>query len=241
MTESDWWACQEPRLMLEFLRDTGKLSERKARLLAVAACRRIWHLMRYESSRRAIEVVEQYSEGLCCEEKLRAVAARAYDLAMHLDAHSNVPASSEAEYHAAFAAWQAATAGPPHPMRTLGQAARAIAWEDAGDDYGPKAGIAAEHAECACQCILLRDIFCDPFQAKPTIPAGVLAWNAGCVVKLATSIYQERDFSQERMDVLADALEEAGVTAEEVLGHCRGLPGVHVRGCWLVDFLMGRE
>jgi hypothetical protein len=227
--------------MLEFLRDSGKLSERKARLLAVAACRRIWHLMRYESSRRAIEVVEQYSEGLCCEEKLRAVASRAYDLAMHLDAHSDDPARSEVEYHAAFAAWQAATAGPPHPMRTLGQAARAIAWEDAGDDYGPEAGIAAEHAEYACQCILLRDIFFDPFRTQPVIPAAVLAWNEGCVVKLATSIYEECNFAQERMGVLADALEEAGVTDEEILGHCRGLAAVHVRGCWLVDFLTGRE
>jgi hypothetical protein len=69
----------------------------------------------------------------------------------------------------------------------------------------------------------------------------VLAWNEGCVVKLAAGIYQDRDFSQERMGVLGDALEEAGVTDEEVLGHCRGLAAGHVRGCWLVDLLTGRE
>jgi hypothetical protein len=31
----------------------------------------------------------------------------------------------------------------------------------------------------------------------------ILAWDNGCVVKLATGIYQEQDFSPERMDVLA--------------------------------------
>jgi hypothetical protein len=35
-----------------------------------------------------------------------------------------------------------------------------------------------------------------------------------------------------RLQVLADALEDAGCTDADVLGHLRG-PGVHVRGCWL--------
>jgi hypothetical protein len=59
-------------------------------------------------------------------------------------------------------------------------------------------------------------------------------------VKLATSVYQERAFTQERMGVLADALEEEGLTDEELLGHCRQQGAVHVRGCWLVDLLLGR-
>jgi translation initiation factor IF-1 len=85
---------------------------------------------------------------------------------------------------------------------------------------------------------LLRDIF----GPSPTtsLPAAVLAWNDGCIVKLATGIYEERDFSPQRMGVLADALEEAGVADEEVLGHLRG-PGLHCRGCWVVDLLTGRE
>jgi hypothetical protein len=35
-------------------------------------------------------------------------------------------------------------------------------------------------------------------------------------------------------------LEEAGCQDADILGHLRG-PGPHVRGCWPVDLLTGRE
>ena len=41
------------------------------------------------------------------------------------------------------------------------------------------------------------------------------------------------------MPELADALEEAGCTDVEILSHCRE-PGEHVRGCWVVDLLLGK-
>lgn len=68
-----------------------------------------------------------------------------------------------------------------------------------------------------------------------------------------------------RLAVLSDALEEAGCDSEELLRHLRGerflgdgyfltgdppitskdgwfpLPGPHVRGCWVVDLLLGKE
>jgi hypothetical protein len=42
------------------------------------------------------------------------------------------------------------------------------------------------------------------------------------------------------MPILADALQDAGCDDADVLNHCRG-GGVHVRGCWLVDLVLGRE
>jgi hypothetical protein len=55
---------------------------------------------------------------------------------------------------------------------------------------------------------------------------------------LAQAVYDKRAF--ERLPDLADALEEAGCTDAEVLGHLRG-PGPHVLGCWLVDLLLGKS
>jgi hypothetical protein len=42
------------------------------------------------------------------------------------------------------------------------------------------------------------------------------------------------------MPILADALQDAGCDREEVLNHCRSA-GPHVRGCWVVDLVLGKE
>ena len=53
---------------------------------------------------------------------------------------------------------------------------------------------------------------------------------------LARAVYDAGDFS--RLPILADALEEAGCADADILGHLRG-PGPHVRGCWVLDLLLG--
>jgi hypothetical protein len=40
--------------------------------------------------------------------------------------------------------------------------------------------------------------------------------------------------------LLADALEDAGCTDAELLGHLRG-PGVHVIGGWALDLILSKE
>ena len=64
-----------------------------------------------------------------------------------------------------------------------------------------------------------------------------LAWNGGTIHHLAQAIYDERAF--DRLPILADALEDAGCTDAAILDHCRQ-PGEHVRGCWVVDLLLGK-
>ena len=54
---------------------------------------------------------------------------------------------------------------------------------------------------------------------------------------LARIIYEERSFDQ--MPDLADTLEAAGCTNEDILAHCR--IENHVRGCWVVDLVLGKE
>jgi hypothetical protein len=83
----------------------------------------------------------------------------------------------------------------------------------------------------------LRDIFGNPFRPVTLDPVWV-QWNAGTVRKMAQAIYDERAF--DRLPILADALEEAGCDNRDVLDHCRST-GEHVRGCWVVDLLLGKE
>ena len=64
------------------------------------------------------------------------------------------------------------------------------------------------------------------------------------MVSLAPAAYDDRTLpagtlDPDRLAVLADALEEAGCDNDDLLSHVRG-PGPHVRGCWVVDLLLGK-
>jgi hypothetical protein len=81
---------------------------------------------------------------------------------------------------------------------------------------------------------LLRDIFGNTIRPVAFDPT----WRTSTVVALARQMYDSRDFAL--MPILADALQDAGCEHEEVLAHCRG-GGPHVRGCWVVDLVLGKE
>ena len=89
----------------------------------------------------------------------------------------------------------------------------------------------------AVPCALLREVLGEP-SGLPTLGPRWLAWGGGAVPKLAQAAYDERAF--ERLPVLADALEEVGCTDADLLNHLRG-PGPHLRGCWALDLLLGKE
>ena len=65
------------------------------------------------------------------------------------------------------------------------------------------------------------------------------AWLTSTVVALAQGMYDSRDFSA--MPILADALQDAGCNLVDILRHCRDEKGSHVRGCWVVDLVLGKE
>jgi hypothetical protein len=88
------------------------------------------------------------------------------------------------------------------------------------------------------KCGLLRCIFGNPFRPTALSPA-TARWNDGTVVRLAQAIYDEHRFAD--LPVLADALEEAGCTDEGILGHLREQGAVHVRGCHILDLLLGKS
>ena len=93
---------------------------------------------------------------------------------------------------------------------------------------------AKSRSEQRSQTKLLHDIFGNPFRPVVFDPA----WRSESAVALASALYADRAF--DRLPILADALEEAGCERSDILNHCRG-PGPHVRGCWAVDLVLGKE
>lgn len=61
-----------------------------------------------------------------------------------------------------------------------------------------------------------------------------------CTTCHGTGRVEDGSLDPDTLAVLADALEDAGCDNEDVLNHCRQ-PGIHVRGCWVLDLLLGKE
>lgn len=80
----------------------------------------------------------------------------------------------------------------------------------------------------------LRELFGNPFLSLDFESR----WKTDDVMGVARGIYEDRAF--ERMPILADALMDAGCENSEIIAHCGG-PGPHVRGCWVVDLILGKE
>jgi hypothetical protein len=218
MTESEWLACTDPRTMLESLESA---SDRKLRLFGCGCCRLNWDLLTDERSQWAVEAAEQYADGAISTRQLKKAADAAYDahteakVADGYDADSDLP--PEEAGHIPFVAYSTT-----QETEFAADWALSLKWDE--DDR-------------KAQCHLLRCVFGNPFGSVTISPAW-LAWNGGTILKLAQDIYKERAF--DRMPILADALEDAGCTHAEILSHCRG-PEPHVRGCWLIDLLLGKE
>jgi hypothetical protein len=95
--------------------------------------------------------------------------------------------------------------------------------------------------ERVAQSALLREIVGNPFRPVSIDPS----WQTPTVTNLATAAYQKRSLPSgklqpARLAVLTDALEEAGCTNADILSHCRSA-GPHVRGCWAVDLILGKQ
>jgi hypothetical protein len=237
MTEAEWLACTDPAPMLEFLR--GKASDRKLRLFACACCRRAWGLLRDVRSQQAIEVAERYADGQAGEEELSLVMdiALAAHQALWDEFRRNASLALEEEYkavsemEAAFAVWR--TCRPRQAYAndgSIGFAPRQVAYA-----VGGGGGVASE---TAVQSSLLRDIFGSLLFRSFSLDPAWLAWQNRALARMAQSTYEERAF--DRLPILADALEEAGCTNSDILAHCHA-KGEHVRGCWVVDLLLGKE
>src|SRR3954449_8654612 len=61
MTEAEWLFSAGPEPMLHLLGEHA--SPRKLRLYAVGCCRRIWHLLRDDRCKHAVEVAQRFVDG----------------------------------------------------------------------------------------------------------------------------------------------------------------------------------
>ncbi|OAI45593.1 hypothetical protein AYO44_12685 [Planctomycetaceae bacterium SCGC AG-212-F19] len=237
MTEARWLSSSSPLRLLHYLGHTT--GRRRNLLFACACCRQTLHLFADEACRDAVEVTERFADGLASDEERAAAAAiltRSYSFtvpdAVQLGEHAEY---LEFDNESIQPIWL--TASMTGDFRRAGLIAKlaARAWaQRRGDQRDSLATTQRVRAHEEVQCTMLRCIFGNPF--KPVVLDS--RWTTPTIEQLAQAIYTDRAF--DRLPILADALEDAGCTSADVLGHCRG-GGEHVRGCWVVDLLLGKE
>lgn len=228
MTEQEWLDSSDPDSMLEELRaskmNRSKWGRRKLRLFGCGCCARVKRLMS-ERGQRWLELGEQNADALINMEQLRRVGME----------HIGAVDGQNAEHIADLSAWF--TIGP-NVMITAQAAARSASDAIGTETWHQRADSrAARDSERSEQTRLLREIIGNPFR---TVSANLslLSWNDSTVPKIAQTIYEERRFKD--LPILSDALEEAGCTNADILDHCRS-EGPHVRGCWVVDLILGKK
>jgi hypothetical protein len=218
MTEAEWLSCGDPEQMLEFL--CGKVSDRKVRLFLIACARSVWDKLARPDLRRAVEVAEQFADGEASDEELREQKDAMYGFATGPpDPEASAWFSGPSEKMSAHRLALAATFG----HGGLSSITRTSAYR------------MGQYLTGSVQPALLRDVF----GALPFRPVAVdPLWRTVDVLGLARGIYEDRAF--DRLPLLADALMDAGCAEEQLLAHCRS-EGPHVRGCWAVDLVLGKE
>jgi hypothetical protein len=222
MSTGNWLESNNPSSMLAALPTP---SARRLRLFAVGCVRHVLPLIRRERVRvlTCVEAAEQSAEGLIPAE----VLAELHGAARYQREDELIVASATCIPDELSAAREA--------IRLAEYCMPAI-WVRAnpGKRRDSRGARTAVEAEREAQVIMLRCIFGNAIQATDFLPT----WRTDTVLTLAHQMYESREFSA--MPILADALQDARCDNDDILEHCRG-PGPHVRGCWVVDLILGKE
>jgi hypothetical protein len=236
MTEKEWQTCREEwSWLLCHVDEYGgvrrsKGGRRKLRLFGCACVRRVWRLLRDPRSRRAVEVAELYVDGLASSAELRDAEREAKAVSVEAERQAKNARTTKdpaaARSSAAWAAWCVALPSVWSAGCSAPSGAEIAVW------------FTKRGEQRKAHCALLRDIFGNPFRPAPVIDPRWLAWNDGAVLRLARSLYDGGKFT--RLGELADLLRKAGCKDAQLLRHLRS-PGPHVRGCWALDALLGKE
>jgi hypothetical protein len=188
------------------------------RLAACGITRLVWHAL-WPLTRDAVIASELFADGLVTQEQL---------------GQARLAAARSEEWGAC--AGENVAGGPVFSV-----ARRAV---NHAIDASTRNDRAVVVMTLARTCDMLREVFGKPHRRRVPLAAAVLAWNGGIILGLARDVYDNRRpdglCDPPRLALLADALEDAGCTDADLLGHLRG-PGPHVRGCWVVDLVLGKS
>lgn len=221
MTEAEWLACNEPTALAKYGLDRFNLQG--FRWLAVDMGRRIRHFFDDEE-RRVFDAFEAWVSGTGPHLSLLKLPDRLVPIDYPFPRTSSVRAfvsnlETDNPIWAAFCASECLKY-PDSPYGPPGE-----------NDAGWKANSMLVEREF---CSAFRDIVGNPF--RPV--AFESAWLTSTVLGIAQGIHDDRAF--DRLPILADALQDADCENDDILSHCRG-DGPHVRGCWVVDGVLGSE
>jgi hypothetical protein len=228
MDMREWLAPEypNPEEMLKFL---GKnASPRKLRYFAVACARRVLPARADKEMVEALDIAERFADGLA---KLKDLKHAREVLTKTQSARAKRWNPLYTDHIRSVPAWHT---NREQIVRGASDVVGCCAWSSTRMKSGSFVTMTYPDREYAAQAALLRDIFGNPFRPVSLDPA----WLTSDVLLLARGIYEERAF--DRMPILADALQDAGCGNDNVLNHCRDASATHVRGCWVVDLLLGK-
>jgi hypothetical protein len=214
-------------------------SSRKLGLTACALVRRVWTTFNDPRPRIAIETAEDYADFQATKPQVKAAKQSLHAFiedtrVQWLQDKANVPewAWTDPEY----AEWWGVS--PPSGIpESVGLIQLVLKPSRVNIDtlLAVAQSFEITRVDQRHLCELLRDIFGNPFRPAPFSPD----WRTDTAAALARVMYESREFSA--MPILADALQDAGCDNESILAHCRDTNQAHVRGCWVVDLLLGKE
>jgi hypothetical protein len=216
MTDAEWLACDDPASLLKWLQRSKRHRPtlRKLQLLANALVDRIADRFTDPVSITVREFMDRLTESQLSQDEYLGEWRKWWRALDTLEPHGHILAWAVRVSQAGMNSF-----GTPETR------VRAVAGY-----LSSRLGT----TEQANQVGVLRDVIPNPFRPVAFAPE----WRTGTALVLTRQMYESRDFFA--MPILADALQDAGCDNEDILTHCRG-EAPHVRGCWVVDLVLGKE
>lgn len=240
MDKSTWEKCIDPVRMLRYLQP--RPLKRKLQLFSIACIREQGHLLTEPRSREAYFLAERFAEGQASLDEIRQAHARAKQSWMLLRGRDSFWREGDFKVCCRMSDVAYAMTNAIDPDIDPWQQACRTAMALHGSLQSAVLPLYAREMRWGLdnqelQSNLIRDIFGNPFR-RPRLDRTWLKHQAREAARIAASIYDDRSFDE--LPILADALMDAECPSEEMIAHCQS-PGVHGRGCWVVDLLTGKK